>query len=133
MAQLEALQPQAAKKLALRVAVVVEHPAVPAVVQCLPIGLQAQQGAAAHHAPHGATQQAGGRLQALQKIGTCRCDRGGGVDAHPALVGQPHLRPGMGIALAHRPEAIDRVALATLVAGDDARRDIGCAHQHGKG
>ena len=38
----------------------------------------------------------------------------------PSLLGDPYLRPGMGIALAHRPSHPDGLP-AALVAGDDAR------------
>ena len=39
------------------------------------------------------------------------------------------FRPGVGVGLAHGDDAVDRVELAPLVAGHDARRDAGRAHE----
>ena len=53
----------------------------------------------------------------------------GRIDAPPAGARQPDLGPGVGMRLAHDQVAADRIPVAALVAGDDARRDPGRAHQ----
>ena len=47
----------------------------------------------------------------------------------PARLRQPDLGPGVRVRLAHDQVAAERVPVAALVAGDDARRDPGRAHQ----
>ena len=56
-----------------------------------------------------------------------------GVDAHPAPFLEPHLGPGVGVALAHHQVAVERVDLAPLVARDDPRGHARGAHQNGEG
>jgi len=70
---------------------------------------------------------AGGRLCAeLDPFGT---DGAGRIDPHPAAPVQPHLRPGVGIGLAHDEVIAERVEVAALIAGHDARRNSRRAHQ----
>src|SRR5690606_18885194 len=50
---------------------------------------------------------------------------GGRVRAHPAAPLDPGLDPDMGVVLAHREIAVDRIDLAALIAAHDARRYAG--------
>ena len=59
-----------------------------------------------------------------------RRDRRRRIDAHPAAALEPDLRPGVRVRLADEQIAADRVVLAALIAGDDARRNAGGARQH---
>ncbi len=61
-----------------------------------------------------------------------RRDRRGRIDAHPAAAVEPHLVPGMRVALAQDPVIGVAVVGAALVAGDHARRNAGGAHQGGE-
>ena len=55
--------------------------------------------------------------------------RRGRIDAHPAASGDPHFGPRVRIGIAHQQIAAGRIPPAALIAGDDARRDSGRAHQ----
>ena len=58
-----------------------------------------------------------------------RRDRAGRIDAHPPFDGQPDLGPRVRVGLAHDELVVERVHLAALVAGHDARRNAGRAHE----
>ena len=53
-----------------------------------------------------------------------------GSIAHPASTFEPDFGPGVRIRLPHDQIAADRVVLAALIAGDDARGNARGAHHH---
>ena len=112
---------------------VVDDPLVPAVVDGFPDGAQllhrADVDKIAHRTGKGPLRCA----QALELPDPAGRDRACGVHAGPALASNPHFGPGVGIAVAHGPVVVHAVAVAALVAGDDARRHAHAAHEHGKG
>ena len=59
-------------------------------------------------------------------------DRRRGIDAHPAAPFDPHLVPGMRIALPHYPIICESIESSALIAGHDTRRYARRAHQHGE-
>jgi hypothetical protein len=57
---------------------------------------------------------------------------GSWIDARPAARGDPHLIPGMRVALAHDPIVRILIVSASDIAGHDAGGDACGAHQHGE-
>jgi hypothetical protein len=57
----------------------------------------------------------------------------GRIHAQPTARGEKDLGPGVRVGLAHGDDAIDRVEIAALVAGDHARRHASRAHQEHEG
>ncbi|MNV35211.1 hypothetical protein D3C71_1266520 [compost metagenome] len=125
-------KPQRLEQVHLAALGVVEHPLVPAVVDGFPHGPQVLHHARAEGA-QGVGERTLGRAQTLELAHAVRRDGACGVYTHPATPLHPDFGPGMGIGVAHRPVAIHGVALAALVARDDACWHIHGAHQHHEG
>ncbi len=123
---------------AARFVAIADHPALPAILQTLPVQAQAIDPAQLAHAQRrerGVGQE--GVTAVLHRLGplfdALRGDGGGGVEALPGTV-QPHLHPGVGIVVAHRVVAVG-MALAAQEASNDARRQPHRPgqHRHGRG
>ena len=56
-------------------------------------------------------------------------DRRGRIDPQPAVALDPDFVPGVGVALAQDPVVGEAIERSALIAGDDAGRDAGGAHQ----
>ena len=119
---------QAAQHVELPALGVVEDALVPAVVGGVPKAAQVGEQRWRHRAQR-LPDHALRRGQPVAGPNAARSDCRGRVNADPAPTRLPDLGPGVGVALAHRPVAIDVVDLRALVAGDDARRNVHGSHQ----
>src|SRR5690606_37981785 len=121
---------EAAQQVLLPAAVVGQDPLVPGVADRVEVEPQPLR-----HRPRalGGVARRAGRRQPHAALDALRRDGGGRVDANPAAAREPDLGARMRIGLPDLPVAVDRVALAALVAGDDAGRDAEGAHQYREG
>ncbi len=126
------------QQLQLLLALIAQHPTLPAVIEILPTHAQLVepgQLAIAQRRERLIVEKAilfgQGLFQAL--LDTLWGDLESGVDAAPALPGQPVLDPGMGVELAHLEVVAVGVELTALVTGDHSRWNARRAQHEGHG
>src|SRR5690606_16699714 len=108
---------------ALRRFAVADHELVPARIERIPE--MADRPDPADAADRRAAEPGEARRRAA--LDPLRRDRGGRIDADPAAILEPDLRPRVRVGLPHDVEVAELVQLAAVIAGHDASRHAGRA------
>ena len=125
------IEAEGAQQVLLLQAIELDNPVVPACIDVVPdhSGLPPQPIVG----PESVAKQVAGQRCFRPALNARRRNGGGRIEAGPPGIRQPDLGPGMRMRLAQNQVAADWIPVATLVAGDDPRRNAGGAHHHREG